>query len=331
VEQRAIVKMNQRASSAGDKAELIKWWDAVDILRSRMHGLIEGVELARLSQHPDAVWLCSVAASRGTGRLREALEDEERDGRTLFFLSRFESGSDMVKKAAELGYAPAEALMALLEKEAPSGLAWAEAAAAQNDRNGLARLGEFLTKGAWGRMEKERGRAALQLAAELGQREAMLALWKDEAYPTNLRYRWLCRAASCGSHWASLEVVSVALPAVERGELVGPPLLELGGMLAGRLDSSDTQILGLRDPGTSIRTALQCMALYHGWVREVRAAIRTWTGVARRAGVVKDVRVLVARRLWEERDAWMAAWSSLVKLSPSNRKPEQSVVGCVVC
>jgi TPR repeat protein len=167
----------------------------------------------------------------------------------------------MLKEAAELGYAPAQALMALLEKEEPSGLAWAEKSVAQLDRNGLARLGEFLTKGVWGRVEKERGRAALLLAAELGQREAMLALWKEDAYPASVRYRWLCRAASMGSHWASVEVVNVTLPAVERGELVGPTLLELGAMLKGRLDSSDTQILGMRDSGSSIRTALQCIAL----------------------------------------------------------------------
>jgi hypothetical protein len=190
VEQCAAVKMYRYECGLcvrGDKAELIKWWDAVDILRSRVHGLIEGVELARKSQHPDAVWICSVAASRGIGKLRESLADEKPDGRTLFFLSRFEVGSDMLKEAAELGYAPAQALMALLEKEEPSGLAWAEKSVAQLDRNGLARLGEFLTKGVWGRVEKERGRAALLLAAELGQREAMLALWKEDAYPAGRR------------------------------------------------------------------------------------------------------------------------------------------------
>jgi hypothetical protein len=43
------------------------------------------------------------------------------------------------------------------------------------------------------------------------------------------------------------------------------------------------------------------------------------------------VRQLVARRLWDERDAWMAAWGSLEKLYPANRKAKQSVLGCVVC
>jgi hypothetical protein len=324
VERSIFVEMNERGSlSHVDKAELIKWLDALRVIQSRAHSLIDGVELARKSTHPDAVWLCARVASRGLSELANALADEEPDARTLFFRARLVGSAaecvDAMRKVAEMGYAHAQAVMAVLETGESEKRAWSELAAAQGSREGLLRLSYFLSKGVGGPMDKERGFAALQQAAELEEREAMHLLYRDFRHPKNLRYRSLCRAAALGCDWAVKEVVNFVLPSVKKRVLDGQPLLQLGAALKGGIDGANSRVLGASVAEPVIGTALQCVALYEGWMQQVRAAIDLWTVVARRAGLVKDVRLFVARGLWSERAAWMTPWTKLEK------------EGCVLC
>jgi hypothetical protein len=321
-------KMNERGSlSQVDKAELIKWWDALRVIQSRAHSLIDGIQLAQKSKHPDALWLCSLVGSRGLSELASALADEEPDARTLFFRARFEGSAagyvDAMRKVARMGYAHAQALMAALETGDPEKRAWAELAAAQgSSRDGLLRLSYLLSKGIGGPMDKKRGFAALQQAVELWDREAMRMLWSDHRNPENPRYHSLCRAAALGWGWAINVVVNCVLPSVKKRVLEGQPLLELGAALKGRIDALNNRVLGTSVAKPMIGTALQCVALYDGWMQQVRAAIDLWTVVARRAGLVKDVRVLVAQGLWCERNAWMSPWTKLESADGP---------GCVMC
>jgi TPR repeat protein len=55
---------------------------------------------------------------------------------------------DLLLRAAEMGYAPAQAgLVAFMVRDGESAFRWAERAAAQFDREGLFRLGRCLHRG----------------------------------------------------------------------------------------------------------------------------------------------------------------------------------------
>jgi hypothetical protein len=43
---------------------------------------------------------------------------------------------------------------------------------------------------------------------------------------------------------------------------------------------------------------------YDRWIAMARAAIACWLATARRLGVVKDIRLLIAQKLWDERAEW---------------------------
>jgi hypothetical protein len=40
------------------------------------------------------------------------------------------------------------------------------------------------------------------------------------------------------------------------------------------------------------------------WTAKTQRAIECWIGVGIRVGVVKDIRLVIARMLWNERNVW---------------------------
>jgi hypothetical protein len=75
-----------------DRAELIKWWDALDTLTGtewRKRSVKNGLEMARESAHPDAQWLVSLfpaGAPVTTGHLRKMLLEQGEDPRALYLI-----------------------------------------------------------------------------------------------------------------------------------------------------------------------------------------------------------------------------------------------------
>jgi hypothetical protein len=129
-------EIKMESLDAADKAELIQWWDALDDICNGMflpHKLAKGLAHARQCRHPDAQWL-SALCPVGDGESREAvvrvMEAQGDDPRALFILSFLgEFSQQRLLRAAELGYAPAQARFATTYYE--DMVAWARKAAAQ--------------------------------------------------------------------------------------------------------------------------------------------------------------------------------------------------------
>ncbi len=102
-----------------DKAELIKWWDAIDIIcgcNGAFQDLAKGLHMARECTHEDARWLCalfpadeSVLSGEVMRQVLSALGD---DRRTHFFFGPLGSYFESLWRSAQLGYAPAQAQLA---------------------------------------------------------------------------------------------------------------------------------------------------------------------------------------------------------------------------
>jgi hypothetical protein len=60
----------------------------------------------------------------------------------------------------------------------------------------------------------------------------------------------------------------------------------------------------LNTPAETAAAHAAILAYYHKVAGRARAAIDTWTMIAVRVGIVKDIRNLLARALWEERHTW---------------------------
>ncbi len=100
-----------------EKTELIKWWDALDLLCGcdGRRDVTKSLQLARECLHPDAQWLCSLLPGGDVKWevLDNVMQGQGDDPRALFL--RFHVGAysgDVLRRAAELGYAPAQSALA---------------------------------------------------------------------------------------------------------------------------------------------------------------------------------------------------------------------------
>jgi hypothetical protein len=98
-----------------DRAEHIKWWDALDVLTGGDNR--KGLLMARDCQNPDAQWLASLfpAADVAKERLVEVLRGQGDDARASFLLWRLPLGNGAwkadLKRPVEMGYAPAQVFL----------------------------------------------------------------------------------------------------------------------------------------------------------------------------------------------------------------------------
>jgi TPR repeat protein len=126
-----------------DRTEQIKWADALDALWS--NACVEkGLQMARECRHPDAQWLASlfpVGVPVTRERMAIVMLEQGEDARAMYLAWRFSVAPvGVLRRAAEMGYAPAQASLSE-ECEGEECFMWAERAAAQLDRNGLFQLG----------------------------------------------------------------------------------------------------------------------------------------------------------------------------------------------
>ncbi len=111
----------------------------------------------------------------------------------------------LLQRAAELGYAPAQAWVA---GQCDANFAWAEKAAAQGDCDGLRWQAWCFWNGNGCEKDEQRALEMYNEAAELGHVEAQVS-YGQHAFGENdwQRYLWWGRAAAQGHHYAIRELV----------------------------------------------------------------------------------------------------------------------------
>jgi hypothetical protein len=114
-----------------ERAELIKWWDALDALPSNDE-VESGLQMARECRHPDAQWLASLFPADGvvtSERMCTVLNQHLGDSRAALLFWKLSERHDptLLTRVAEAGYAPAQAELSIRStREDAVKLAWAE-------------------------------------------------------------------------------------------------------------------------------------------------------------------------------------------------------------
>jgi hypothetical protein len=308
-----IEKMNGREADA----ELVKWCDAQDTLFGRMRPCMnveKGLDMARECRHPDAKWLASLfpAGVRWTReRIMHVMLEQGEDPRAMFlaFLLGERSSDELIRRAAEMGYAPAQAEMSGLTEEADpeESRRWAERSSAQRDRNGLFQLAYCTRCGVGGREDPERAAELYRASAELGCALAMFYHARSLQTTDWRWHHWMGRATVAGLHDYAFSSKSVELlPAFERGEL-GRVLHTAAPVIRAHLDAAHCAVFGRPVGADETQALLRVVQLHDAMLQRARAAIMCWSLVGRRCRVAKDVRVVIAKMAWEE--VWR--WSDL--------------------
>jgi TPR repeat protein len=312
------MKFGAGAAGCSDRAELIKWWDALHCL-----GLLrgpdeveEGLQMARDSRHPDAQWLASlfpagVAVTRA--RMREVIADQGEDARALFvgWLLRTEHASiELLTRSAKLEYAPAEAelSLALLFAKTPGDEKFylAQSAALKGDREGAYWLAMYYRLGWSCSVDMDKAVEWCRVAAELDHAVAQsrLGYWAFGTYDWE-RYYWWERAASRGVHVQELcNAILYLLPSFEKGE--NSRILHI---VTPVVTNNLRECRWLNDPGLKLSEAdasqlQRAVVLCDAMIGRARAAVACWSVVGLRCGVSKDIRVLISKVAWEEVWRW---------------------------
>ncbi len=300
---------------AASQSDLVKWLDAVDALTgqgafesSASPNLARGVELARESGHPDAQWLASLFpadALVSCEEMRRVLTAQGDDDARACLIRAFLPGADraaLLRRATALGYGPAMTLADAADVQEKFALS--ERAAAWGDRRGHFWQGCLRVRGVGCELNTAAGIASFRIAAELGHAEAqvlygeMACQWSDPE-----RYRWWGRAARRNCSAGIKCLLLGALKQVrlyEEGEKNGRLVFEIGAACKGHVEP----IASREGDEAKFQAAEKAVQLYDRWCDEARAAIRCWIGGSLQLGVVKDIRLLIAQKVWEERFVW---------------------------
>ena len=299
----------------GDREELIKWHDVLDSMARRYeNGPVDWVKRARECRHPTAVWFSSLFPAGDAPVTKDqvvaAVAGIEDDPRALFIrirvADRYSFAPQMLlRRAAELGYAPAQAYLAYQLMGTEEGLVLAERAAAQGDRMGMFILAQCCLKGEGCLKDEVRGRWLLREAAELRQPEAMYELSKTLPEGPE-RYRLLGLAAARGHEEAALWLQMAAGAHCEKIREPQSAMLVflVSQACEGHVDVISGTVFGsamMADDCKGIQLACE---RHREWSGCAKRAVECWIAVGRRLGVVRDVRQLIARLVWAEPWAW---------------------------
>jgi TPR repeat protein len=300
------------------REELGKWFDVLDLLKRQQYVAAlqteRGLQLARECSHPDAQWLASLfpaGEAVSAARFHEVMHAQgDGDARAVFFASRacgkkYRVWSKLLRRAAEMGYAPAQAEQAGECGDADA-FYWAELAAAQGNRSGLVLLGQYLSSGEGCEVDFKRALEAWREAALLGSAPARFAYGNGAVGKLEWkRYQWWeSLAAQDGGygHVFFTEVVDL-LGYFKNGEL-GRIMHIAAPLFRTHLDRTNHTLFGREISGGDMKSVRLVLELHDAMLARARDALLRWGMVARRRRVAKDIRVLISKMAWQEVWRW---------------------------
>jgi TPR repeat protein len=269
------------------------------------------LELVSSCQHTDARWLTEACDEKDVNtkedgkRVFSALG--QNDARALCFFWRLGSlferrDLSLLRRSAELGFAFAQACLADRTRGEEK-FHLAQLAAAQGERDGFFMLGCCFRDGDGCKKDSEKAKENFLLASEAGHVSAMNLLEDlfDESDPQ--RWHWRSRAAALGASWNFLPNFAKQVELFNAGSGSASVLFAIGQALQGHVNERGGTIFNDgRDFNFRIVRAKQAIAFYKAQIKATKDAMHAWTQVGIRLKVVKDVRKLIAKLIWDSRE-----------------------------
>jgi hypothetical protein len=269
------------------------------------------LQLASSCEHPDARWLTEACAGKDVTTKEDAKRVfsalGQNDARALCFtwvLGDFVARQELalVRDSAELGFAWAQAWLAG-KTRGEECFKLAQLSAAQRERDGFSWLGCCFRDGEGCVKDLKKAKENLLLASELGEVLAMVSLGMFLQGSDPERWRWWGRAAARGYWGTFLGDFSKQVELFISGSGSAAVMFAIGQALEGHLKevartifSSGYKFDAIVDP------AKQAIAFYEAQIKATKDAMRTWTQVGIRFNVVKDVRKLISKLIWDSRE-----------------------------
>jgi hypothetical protein len=266
------------------------------------------LEMASSCDHPDARWLTEACA----GKTVETKEDVKRvfsalgqnDARALCFAWMLgdQGNETALRRSADLGFAFAQALLAE-QTQGEERFKFAQLAAAQGERDGLFWLGCCFRYGVGCKMDLDEAKESFLRASKLGHVSAMMRLGEILDASDPLRWRWWGRAAALGDRWSFMSDFARQVEVFNSGCGSAAVVFAIGQALYGHVIEEKGTIFNDGSKFDSrIGPAKKAIAVYEAQITATKDAMRAWTLVGIHFNVVKDVRKLIAKLIWDSRE-----------------------------
>ncbi len=296
--------------------ELFKWLDVRDTLlgeNKRDQDIAAALALSRDCKHPDAVWLTSIFGEKDVStklqQAREVFLSSQDDARGLCFAWLLsddrEEDLSLLRRSSEMGNAYACSTFSeqvhLFENEEEA-FRLAQFAAAQHERDGFCLLGRCFHYGRGCQKDRNLAKQNFLIAAELGHVVAAvdIGLLLGGSDPDS--WLWFGRAALRGLPHFFLAYFCEQVEQFFSGSGNATVVFLIGRALKGNIDLEKKQIFGGRyDFDSCIGPANQAVAFYASQIKSAHVAVDTWTIVATRLHLIKDMRILIGKMVWEAR------------------------------
>jgi len=268
------------------------------------------VELAASCDQPDARWLTETCAGKDVNTAEDAKRVfsavGQNDARALCFVWLCGAREDLAPlcRSAELGFAFALAMLAG-STFGDEKIANAQLAASKGERDGFLWLGLCFRDGEGCEEDLDKAKENFLLASALGHVSAMSCLGEMLEDSDPQRWDWLGKAAALGA-WGTLLncfVKQVRLFHAGSGSSA-TVMFAIGRALRGHVDEEASSIFrgGAYYFDACIGPAKQAIAFYEAQIKATKDAMRAWSLVGIYFNLVKDVRKLTAKLIWESRE-----------------------------
>jgi hypothetical protein len=297
-----------RQRSPEDLQLLRAWYKVRDTLFGQNlleQDIKKALELACVCDHQNAIWLTKLFAGRDVTSREEARRiflASENDPRALCFAGVLLGLDDEILRAAELGDAFAQAWMAW-QGEYEESFRWTGKSAAQGERDGIFFLGHCYRRGIGCVKDAERGKENFLVAAQLGNVDAMVYVAEFLEKHDPERFVWFGRAAAAnGGSSSFLNEMVDQIRKFWTGTGLANVVFAIGRALKGHINNEKRTVFGSSYMfDARIDPATQAFHFYEFQLLSYRKAVDTWTIVGLRNIVVKDIRNMIGKMIWEAR------------------------------
>ncbi len=296
--------------------ELFKWLDVRDTLLGdnfKKQDITKACALAHDCRHPDAVWLTSIFEGKDVStkeKVREVFLSCENDARALGFawLLTDDRRKDLplLRRSAEMGNAFACSKLCgqvfYVDDNNEETFRLAQLAVSQRECDGFYMLGSCFRDGRGCEKDLNLAKENYLIAAELGHvgSAAFYGNLLNKSDP--VCWIWLGRAALRGSPVLFLRSFSNQVSEFFSSSGNTSVVFLIGRALKGNIDVEKKQFFGIDYFFDSyIDAANQAVSFYESQIKSACLAVDTWTVVATRLHVIKDMRIFIGKMIWEER------------------------------
>lgn len=294
------MKLNQLLS--------LDWYEIRDLLFGHNYvkqDLKRAFALAAICDHPEARWLNGMIADNNIDSMEQLrtifVRCEKNDLKALCFsaLSVWPVDKQALQRSADGGFGFAQACIAE-RKRGEDSFHYALLAAFDRERDGFFWLGECFRNGFGCEKDAVLSRENFMNAAVLGHVDAMVEFGKSFDWADPRRWYWWAKAASKGQTKFFFDYFCMKKASSPCHNV----MIAVGQALKEHVDKEKGQIFGstylFDSHSDEANQAIDVFKTHCALI--ARNAIHSWSLIGLRNGVCKDIRIMIARIVWDRRE-----------------------------